>query len=213
MNESTKRIVVLTFAQTILAFFGTIALLYSLYLTRAATRVATEAASVAASANEISRNALLIDQRPWISFRRLEIGFVGPSESDIRAIRFNFVWENTGKTPAVRSFCLTNQSHLFKGERSDEGELSIIGPGLTFMSHDQHFSPERIFESRDGEPIRLRSVVQYGSNELPNSEYVTDYTIQIQYIGVANLNQIKAGKVGTGNFWTGTRGSKTDRMT
>ena len=84
-------------AQTILAFFGTLALIYSLYLNRRATDAAVVASKAAMDALNSERAWMLPDGyacEPWT-----DIKIDGVQYS--HALGFSMIWKNSGRSPAV----------------------------------------------------------------------------------------------------------------
>ena len=95
--DSAKGTYQVSIAQTILAFFGTIALIYSLHLTRTATKAATIAARAALDA--------IAMERAWMTVGNIEtarfVNGVAHGERVDNGILFMIGYSNTGRSPAV----------------------------------------------------------------------------------------------------------------
>jgi hypothetical protein len=78
---------------TLIAAIGTGLLIWTLCETRRATKAATEA-------NELSRQALIADHRPWLA---VDVDFTEPITWDDVGGHFHFIFtiRNTGRTPAL----------------------------------------------------------------------------------------------------------------
>ena len=113
--ESAYRNLWIALSQTIIAVFGTVALIYSLYLNRKATRAAESAVKVTekavalaeaaneatAKSNAIAVHNARIDQRAWVILEIVSIGPVRRQKDRQIQVRVNVIAKNTGKTPAT----------------------------------------------------------------------------------------------------------------
>jgi hypothetical protein len=140
--------------QAYLSGAGIIGLLYSLYLTREATRIASEASTSAENANQIATRtakeaveaaieanrltykAFIADQRPWIA---VEPKISGPLKWNSKAFYFpvRFRLKNVGKIPAlhvrVRPALILDYFHrslvVRQCEHADEWMAKKASPG------------------------------------------------------------------------------------
>lgn len=92
----------ITASGAVLAFVGTIALIYTLNFTRRAADAASDAARAAFEANQINREVMLAEQRPWLSVS-YEIGGALEWTAEGCVIPLVFWLENSGKTPALQA--------------------------------------------------------------------------------------------------------------
>lgn len=136
MNEATNRIVALTLAQTILAFFGTIALLYSLFLNRKATLAAVSAAEIAQQAIGAERAWLVLSGQQITQTKNDSVNFD-------EMVGISLRWKNLGRSPALNvqqiiiSRIVDDDSTILADSPIDQQlpqGFAVIGPNLEVSS-------------------------------------------------------------------------------
>lgn len=154
MAESTEEIVFWTMLQFALAFLGTCALIYSLFLNRRATNAAVAAANAA-------RDAIGVE-RAWLMWQNFVIGDVKDSEVDGLFVKdstyFLAVWINSGRSPAVDVRCSIQfrvvetdaDTPTFEPIYTDDGKdkLGIMGPAKMLTSAKRALSQFENMEFR-----------------------------------------------------------------
>lgn len=96
MAASAIRLLNLTCWQIYIAIFGTVGIVLALYFSAEATRAAVDA-------NELSREAFVLDQRPWLSVS-IEPSSAIEWRGDGWHLDFKVAIKNTGKSPAFGVF-------------------------------------------------------------------------------------------------------------
>ncbi|BCG77800.1 hypothetical protein [Mesorhizobium sp. 113-3-3] len=190
VDQSTKKLVLLTIAQTVLAFFGTIALLYSLLLNRKATYAAVEASTAA-------REAIGVE-RAWLTFSGMRNEFhtdlkMPDGVVHAKAIAFSPKWMNTGRTPALKSEALSMGNIIgFEDPipeftpKDNDGEVMamVIGPGVTVNSFPFYVVGDNLTALLGRHKrVAIYSKVTYADVYQPGITRCSECCISIKYKG------------------------------
>ena len=182
--------------QTLISVLGFSAVFVSLILSAVATRAASRAAKAA-------ENAIVVENRAWISFRQWNFGIDNDGTS--AHPHFRFLWINKGKTPALNIQAWTGraEAECFKGGLEiafDESTTNMpIGPDGEFRSAPIFFTPQEIMASSQI-PIRIRHSVRYKTAFPDLGERFSDLTLEVIYRGTAGIGEIAVGHIGPENF-------------
>lgn len=203
MNESTKRIVALTLLQTVLAFFGTIALIYSLHLNRKATHAATTAALAAEKA--------IHSDRAWMTVSSFNAGFAAGNINGApieKGIVMWIEWINTGRSPALRPNVFFNRRFVGQNESTpvfDAGSLSgesdasgaTIGPGQTGSSGQLALNDDEAarFMARETR-LFVYSTVTYFDIFNNSQAHFTEVCGEVEYQGMQIVGDDMIPRVG-----------------
>ena len=193
-----------------MATIGAAALIYSLYLNRRATYAAVAASTAATESNRIARE----QQRAWLTFRGWEVaGYGEPGHIQHYIIKIG--WRNTGATPAFRVMVLTApiDNPIFKDGVPnfggvDDDDRVVVGPNGEFMSPDQGFTPEQIFDAKTT-VIIIRCAISYDTAFVDLHDRRTDTTFEVRYIGAASLDGLRQGNFVPANLQVRPLGGKS----
>lgn len=108
----------LTAFQAALSVVGSIALLYTLYLTLKSLRSTEEA-------SRQQRQLFVADQRPWVSVRA-ELVHLGYGRDDL-VIKVRFTMRNSGKTPALHTWLASEFSPHHHGQAIWDKQREFTG--------------------------------------------------------------------------------------
>lgn len=192
MARSTEEIVLWTQLQFAIAFLGTGALLYSLYLNRKATLAAVEAASLAREAISVERAWVTYLQHSLIDVTDSVVGEIFIREG----ILISLHWQNSGRTPAVEVECHfkfammerdDTEFPVFELETFENPPLkqsAVIGPGGDFETNYISLDDEQTRSFVRGEKrLALYSRVSYRDIFHPQETRYSEVAFDCRYHG------------------------------
>ncbi|RWP19275.1 MAG: hypothetical protein EOR00_09210 [Mesorhizobium sp.] len=201
---SAERQEVVAERQFWLSLAGIVALVLTVFYSIKSTNAAVTAAAAATDANQIASRTSQTELRAWIGFSGWRIEALG-KKGAIDAFQFTFDWRNAGNTPASNAVGvagLASGPNFKNGEPEFarfEGNSYVIAPSSVFSTGEIIFRLDEIIEMRS-KPSVLRCVVRYDCVFDDIKTRISDITFAVRYIGKAEIDELRIGKLESGNF-------------
>lgn len=191
-----------TWIQATVAIVGTAALLITIWFSIRATNAAVLSAKLAKEAIDVARDTAQIELRAWIGHDLVNVSGLGV-EGAVDHYIFVMSFKNVGATPAsglIGAFARATEK-CFSGPEVDFSDSfpTVMAPSVTFSGAPIAFTPAEIIGMRE-RPQRIRGAVRYDTVFPAISQRQTDITIEIAYIGKADLAEITRGGISPGSF-------------
>ena len=153
-----------------------------------------DGASAAQDANNISRNTLSVQLRPWVNSQGIELfitqnTIINNAQVD-RAVCFRLPWKNTGQSPAIKGRIVSHFALVELGEPVPSFDQTIQSSGTTIASGAIVMGVDLGFAGADMQRWLDRKIeiiifgrVEYCDSIPPCVQRWSECTIRIQFNG------------------------------
>lgn len=166
MAEAAEWVVALTVLQTVIGFFGTLAVIGALIWTIRGTKSAIAQAAAADENNQLLRQSHLAEVRPWIDINAVPLG-ISHDETGLR-LKIRYTVSNIGHSPASNVWI---EAHLY-------------APAILL----ENFNPGA-FQKDQLAAAKARQNMQLGSLVFPGKGFIQEHHLSISHDELKRITQ------------------------